>query len=149
MKYLKKAGASYEMLIDATCTLARRWGLKRVSVCILLDENGVVLATGEHPNDGFEAEVEKALPKRPGEPPPEPKVDTKNTQIEILIQACTNLLSRNRKEDAANALRKALALDPENRVIPKQVWAILHPEKFYEGAIDKEWQRKQPPVTPL
>ncbi len=149
MRYLRKAGATFEMWIDATCTLARRWGLKRVSVCILLDEDGCVLATGDHPDEDFLAQVEKLLPKKPrARTIKEPRVDTRNTQIEILMQSCTNFLSRARKDDAVGALRKALELDPENRVIPKQVWAILHPDRFYAGAIDKEWQKQQPKVTP-
>lgn len=149
MRYLRRARATYEMWIDATCTLARRWGLKRVSVCVLLDEEGCVMATGDHPDEGFLSEVERLLPDKPsGRPPAEPKVDTKNTRIEILMQSCTNFLGRARKDDAVGALRRALALDPENRVIPKQVWAILHPDRFYSGPIDKEWQKQQPPVTP-
>lgn len=145
MRYLRKAGASFEMLIDATCALARRWSLKRVSVCILLDEEGCVMATGDHPDAAFLSEVEKLLPNAPARRNvPEPKVDTKNTQIEILMQSCTNLLSRKRTDDAVAALKKAIALDPENRVIPKQIWVLQNPEKFYDGPIDKEWQKQQP-----
>ena len=149
MRYLRQAKATFHMLIDATCTLARRWGLKRVSVPVLLDEEGVVLAAGEKLDDAFLAEVEKLLPqKRTSPPPPEPKVETKNTQVEILMQSCTNYLTRKRVDDAVGFLKKALALDPENRVIPKQIWALQHPEKFYNGPIDKEWQAQQPSVTP-
>lgn len=149
MRYLRQGGASYEMWIDATCTLARRWQLKQVSTTILVDEDGIILAVGGVADAEGLAAVEKHLSKKPeGRDVPEPKVEVKNTQVEVLMQSCTNFLSRKRIDDAVMALRKALALDPENRVIPKQVWALQHPDKFYSGPIDKAWQKAQPPVTP-
>ena len=48
----------------------------------------------------------------------------------------------------ASALRRwrsggrALRYDPENLVIRKQIWAVLHPEKFHP-AIDWDWQEEQ------
>jgi len=39
--------------------------------------------------------------------------------------------------------RKALALDPGNWIIHKQIWAVEHPEAFYEGAVDYGWQKKE------
>jgi len=150
MRYLRKAGATYHMWIDATCAISRRWGLKTVSTVILLDEEGCVLLSGNRLDEAFLGQVDQQLPVAPARREvPEPKVETKNTQVEILMQSCTNYLSRKRTADAVGSLRKALALDPENRIIPKQVWVLTNPEKFYEGAIDKEWQKQQPPVTPL
>ncbi len=149
MRYLRAAKATFEMWIDATCTISRRWGLKKVSFLILLDEEGCILATGKLDEPTL-AEAEKLLQKPAARRDvPYPKVDTKGTQVEILMQACTNYLTRKRVDDAVNFLRKALSLDPENKIIPKQVWALQHPEKFYAGPIDKEWQALQPPVQPL
>jgi hypothetical protein len=149
MRYLRKAKASFEMWIDATCVVSRRWGLKRVGVPLLLDEAGCLLKLGEKLDEAFLAEAEGLL-SRPAArtSAPETRVDTKNTQIEIHMQSCGNLLTRQRTDDAVAALRKALGADPENRIIPKQVWVLRNPEKFYSGPIDKEWQAQQPPVTP-
>jgi hypothetical protein len=148
MRYLSRAKATYEMWIDATCLLVRRWKLKRVSVLVLLDENDVVLAAGEGPDAAFLLQLEKLLSKpRDSTPPAAPKVDTKDTKIEFLVQQCANYLTRKRVDDAVGFLKQALALDPENRVLPKQIWALRNPEKFYDGPIDKEWQRLQPPVA--
>src|SRR5437667_319418 len=66
---------------------------------------------------------------------------------EFHVQLCTNYLTRKRIEDAVGFLKQALAIDPESKVIPKQIWALQHPEKFYNGPIDKEWQKEQPPVV--
>jgi hypothetical protein len=148
MRYLSRAKATYEMWIDATCLLVRRWKLKRVSALVLLDEHDVVLAVGEGPDGPFLRQVENLLSKPPDpNPPPVPKVDTQDTKIEFLVQQCTNYLTRKRVDDAVGFLKQALALAPENQVLPKQIWALRHPEKFYEGPIDKEWQRLQPPLA--
>jgi peroxiredoxin len=150
MRYLRRARATFEMWIDATCTISRRWGVKEVPATILLDEEGCILLLGAALDRPLLARVEELLARpaaRRGVP--EPKVDTKNTRIEILMQSCTNFLSRKRTADAAASLRKALAVDPENKLIAPQVWVLTNPEKFYEGAIDHAWLAAQPPVTPL
>jgi peroxiredoxin len=149
MKYLSRARATYEMWIDANCTLVRRWKLKQVGVLILLDENDVVLLAAERPEPAVLDQVGKLLSRPPApNPPPVPKPDLKDTRVEFLVQLCTNYLTRKRVDDAVGFLKKALEIDPENRVLPKQIWALQHPEKFYDGPIDKEWQKQQPPVTP-
>ena len=150
MRYVAAAKGTHDAWIDANCHLVRRWKLKRVGVLVLLDENDVVLlATDEHPGAAVFGQVEPLLAKAPDRnPPPRPKPDTKDTKVEFLVQLCTNYLTRKRVDDAVGFLKQALALDPENRVIPKQVWALKNPEKFYAGPIDKEWQKQQPAVTP-
>ena len=149
MRYVAAAKGTHDAWIDANCHLVRRWKLKRVGVLVLLDENDVVLlATDEHPGANVFDAMEKLLGKAPDtNPPPRPQPDTKDTKVEFLVQLCTNYLTRKRIDDAVGFLRQALALDPENRVLPKQIWALKNPEKFYSGPIDKEWQRQQPPVT--
>lgn len=39
-------------------------------------------------------------------------------------------------------LRKAWAIDPQNWIVRKQIWAIEHPEEFYP-AINPKWQLEQ------
>ena len=46
------------------------------------------------------------------------------------------------RERAASALRKAWAIEPNNWIIRKQIWAVEHPEQFYP-AINPNWQRQQ------
>jgi hypothetical protein len=37
-----------------------------------------------------------------------------------------------------------MALDPDNLVILKQIWAVEHPERFYASdKVDYAWQREQ------
>ena len=53
------------------------------------------------------------------------------------------LLEAGKAEEAMAEWRKALALDPQNWIIHKQIWAVEHPDKFYEGAVDYGWQQAQ------
>ncbi|GIX06848.1 MAG: hypothetical protein KatS3mg115_1251 [Candidatus Poribacteria bacterium] len=53
------------------------------------------------------------------------------------------LLRDGRREEALEQFRVAFRLDPENWIIRKQVWALEHPERFYRGAIDWDWQRQR------
>lgn len=148
MRYLSKVRASFEMWIDANCLLGRRWKLKQVGVLLLLDENDVVLLAAERPEPEVLSKVSSLLSKEPSKnPPPAPKPDVKDTKVEFLVQLCTNYLTRRRIDDAVGFLKAALKHDPESRVLPKQIWALQHPEKFYEGPIDKDWQKQQPPVV--
>ncbi len=132
MRYLNKVRPTHEMWIDATCCLARRWKLKSAGVLLLLDENDVLLAAGERPDPAFLGVVGGLLSKTSAaDPPPPPKVDHRDTKIEFLVQLCTNYLTRRRVDDAVGFLRQALALDPQNQVLPPQIDALLHPEKYY------------------
>jgi len=53
------------------------------------------------------------------------------------------MLKQGKKDEALVELKKALKLDKNNWIIRKQIWAIEHPEKFYEGRVDYDWQKLQ------
>ncbi|MXY29565.1 tetratricopeptide repeat protein [Candidatus Poribacteria bacterium] len=53
------------------------------------------------------------------------------------------LLESGKKQEAMAEWRKALALDPENWIIHKQIWAVEHPDKFYNGGVDYGWQKTE------
>jgi tetratricopeptide (TPR) repeat protein len=54
----------------------------------------------------------------------------------------TVLLQRGALDEAVSCWRTALANDPHNFTIRKQIWLAKHPEKFYPD-IDLQWQREQ------
>ena len=49
---------------------------------------------------------------------------------------------QDRTEEALASWRAALALDPPNFTVRKQIWMVEHPEKFYP-TIDFGWQKEQ------
>jgi len=46
------------------------------------------------------------------------------------------------REKALGELKRAWALEPDNWIIRKQIWAVEHPDQFYP-AIDTGWQKEQ------
>lgn len=65
------------------------------------------------------------------------------TEATARFQLGLVLLESDKKQEAMAEWRKALALDPQNWIIHKQIWAVEHPEKFYEGNVDYSWQKTQ------
>ncbi len=63
--------------------------------------------------------------------------------VQAWTMLATAYLGTDNKSEAAGALRKARELEPDNWLIRKQIWAIEHPEHFYEGPVDFAWQRQQ------
>lgn len=53
------------------------------------------------------------------------------------------MLRQGKKDEALVELRKAWKLDQDNWIIRKQIWALEHPERFYEGEVDYDWQKIQ------
>lgn len=70
-------------------------------------------------------------------------VDLRADSAETLTTLATAQVAVGDKVAAAQSLRKARAVDPGNWLIRKQIWALEHPEHFYEGAVDFQWQRAQ------
>ena len=65
------------------------------------------------------------------------------TEATARFQLGLVLLEAGKKQEAMAEWRKALALDPQNWIIHKQIWAVEHPDKFYKGAVDYTWQEAQ------
>ena len=66
-----------------------------------------------------------------------------NAEAAARFQLGLVLLEGDKKEEAMAEWRKALALDPRNWIIHKQIWAVEHPDKFYDGDVDYGWQKTQ------
>ena len=76
--------------------------------------------------------------KRPNEP-----VAQTLSEATARFQLGLVLLESGKEQEAMAEWRKALALDPENWIIHKQIWAVEHPDKFYNGDVDYGWQKTQ------
>jgi len=83
-----------------------------------------------------------AMLLREMEPSSETVVKT-NAEAAARFELGLILLESGKKEEAMAEWRKALALDPQNWIIHKQIWAVEHPDKFYDGAVDYGWQKIQ------
>ena len=66
-----------------------------------------------------------------------------STEASARFQLGLVLLGVGKKDEAMAEWRKALASDPKNWIIHKQIWAVEHPDKFYDGDVDYSWQKAQ------
>ena len=46
-------------------------------------------------------------------------------------------------DGASTVWREGIAVEPDHWNMRKQLWAIEHPERFYDGAVDYGWQKEQ------
>ncbi len=71
--------------------------------------------------------------------PKNPNIVEANARFQLGL----TLLEVGKKTEAMAEWRKALALDPKNWIIHKQIWVVEHPDKFYDGNVDYGWQKAQ------
>ncbi len=64
-------------------------------------------------------------------------------EADARLQLAIVLLDRDQKDAAVAELQRAFRLDPANYLIRKQLWAIEHPEAFYAGRVNYDWQLEQ------
>jgi len=152
---VEKAKAGYPVLLDRRNVVGKRYNVKYVPVGIVVDETGRLVKPISSVNIGdetFRSELEVwatsgVLPaswsdgsgREAGPDPRTPDEEEADARFQLAIV----LLEQGKKEEAVAELKRAFALDPQNWIIRKQLWAIEHPEAFYEGPVDYEWQRRQ------
>jgi excinuclease UvrABC nuclease subunit len=149
LPWIKKADAAYPALIDQSNTLGKKYNFNYVPLIILFDEQGKPV----HGPAGFDIQKEpNAEDLRAwlnNNKDFEKSSDNTNemvaevTESNLRFQYGRYLIDIGKKERALSQLRQALALDEDNWLIRKQIWAIEHPEKFYNGNVDFDWQREQ------
>lgn len=147
--WVNKADATYPALIDQSNTLGEKFNFNYVPLIILFNEQGELI----HGPTGFD--IQKKENKEDlhawlknnkdfndsSDNTNEQDVETGESSLRF--QYGRFLISEGKKENALSQLRQALALDNDNWLIRKQIWAIEHPEKFYNGNVDFDWQREQ------
>lgn len=127
MKTVMKFGARFPQFLDNCCHLTRLWGVREIPFVIVCDASGGILRVGRTPDpELFDAALTVPALQASSvlQPPPaDPKT-------EILLQHVTNLLGRQRVQEAVDTLKKALSLDPQNRIIADQIDVIQAPAKY-------------------
>lgn len=99
------------------------------------DDYAVQLAAGRAALTAAEPAAAVACLKR--------AVSLRPRSAEALTELAAAHLTQGQKVAAAAALKRARPLDPDNWLIRKQIWALEHPEHFYQGPVDFAWQREQ------
>ena len=147
------ANADFVTLVDSQNTFAAGYDLKAIPYGVMVDEAGR-LVKGPFNINVADQKTLAMLEKWLSDPDSNVKLlrdvkplDALNTQtpaeVTARFQLGLVLLESGKKEEAMAEWRKALALDPENWIIHKQIWAVEHPDKFYDGDVDYGWQKSQ------
>jgi hypothetical protein len=145
--WLREAGVTFPSLVDPNCSLPILAGFQMVPTGLFLDADGRLLSlvegTFDLSDESIRRQVERfaqagQAPDR-YQPPPD---DGVTAAVAEYLRRASALLAAGRDQDACIELDRALALQPHNRVIQKQRWAIEYPERF-TPEIDKLWQKAQ------
>lgn len=150
--YVQRANPTYTNAVDEENLLGQLYGFKAIPNGFLIDENGVLdymkfggfdirkaetvkmvseWATATQSED-LSSEVEQ---KTPGE---------EHLGAIALFQEGNGQYRQGLTAEALVKWKEAMALDPDNLVIRKQIWAVEHPERFYASdKVDYAWQKEQ------
>lgn len=152
--WVEKAGGAYSVLLDQRNVIGKAYNLKYVPVGILVDEEGrLVRSVGSVniDNEHFHRELTEwvttgTIPRSWSQIDQQtaPRNLTQDeAEADARFQLAIVLLERGKRIEATAELKRAFRLDPQNWIIRKQLWAIEHPEAFYEGDVDYNWQKEQ------
>lgn len=150
--WVDKAEASFTTLVDRQAVLGARFSLNYVPFSILIDEQGRIVREPRLinvANDAHRAQIAswietgkiaRTVPKKPQRSPASAFADA---EAELRFGRAALYLHRGQTREAVADLKRALDRDPDNWLIRKQIWAIVHPDRFYVGSVDFQWQREQ------
>ena len=148
--YVEAAGATFTTLVDEGNLLGQLYGFKVIPNGLLIDERGVLRYKRLGGFDIRRSETAAILDRWAAgsdlsEPSDQPEASPGSNRPDAgdLFRRGQDLFRLGKADEAVGLWRRALALDPDNYIIRKQVWAVQHPERFYEGDIDYAWQREQ------
>ena len=151
--WVERAGATFPTVVDAENQLALAYDFRAIPNGICLDADRIVRYRKlggfncEHDEDHtavarlLRGEALPASAESTVEPPDE-NAALRRELIETAWRLGLELRKGGAIEEAAAAWRRALRYDPDNFVIRKQIWALLHPERFNEP-LDYAWQQEQ------
>src|SRR5262249_40406164 len=136
-----RAHATFTTVVDRDGLLASAFGFKVIPNGLLIDEHGVLRFKQIGGFDVHKADVRHRVEtflrgslepqsEAPAQAPrpPAPSAD----RWEQHSQAAARWLDAGDVKAAAAELRQALLLDPANFLVRKQLWRVLHPERFGE-----------------
>ena len=145
------ANADFVTLVDSQNIFGTRYNLKAIPYGVMIDEAGRLVKppfTVNVKDQKTLAMLEKWLSDSDynamlldGIKPSNESPAKTNAEAAARFQLGLVLLEEGEKAEAIVEWRKALALDPKNWIIHKQIWAVEHPDKFYNGSVDYSWQK--------
>ena len=147
--FVEKAGATFTTLVDERNLLGRTYGFKAIPNGYLIDESGVVRYKRLGGFDVRRADTAQVVERwctaqaldESAAQSAEPGDDI--DRVHTLFQRGQELYRQGSVAEALERWREAAALEPANWIVRKQLWAVEHPERFYDGPVDFDWQKQQ------
>jgi hypothetical protein len=146
--FVNKARPDFPTVLDQTNLLSRLFGFKVVPNVVFIDKQGVIRYAKYGGFDIRKPEFAKLAEQWAVNGSVDDASENKlggadHSKAVILFQQGEEHYRQGRVSEALALWRQAVALEPDNYVIRKQIWAVENPDKFYSGDVDYDWQRQQ------
>lgn len=146
--WVERAKATFTTVVDSHNALADSVGFNAVPTLLLFDAKGRLV----HGPIGFDIRREGMAEAiltwvdsgQIGEALTRSRMEAANPdEAARLFREGQKHLANGDREAALATWRRARDLAPKNWLIRKQIWAVEHPERFYDGPVDFDWQKEQ------
>lgn len=148
--YVERAAATFPNAVDTENHLGTLFGFQAVPNVLFIDEANIIRYTKF---GGFDIRkpAHRQLAERFVTSPDLAELERQAEGNSGLQDSATRTYFRQglahyregEVEAALAAWRQCVALEPDNWIIRKQIWAIENPDRFYAGDVDFDWQREQ------
>ena len=145
--YVDKANPSFTTVVDSENVLARLLGFKALPNGYFLEPG---LKLSESIKGRFDIRNSEILQKTLGwinnptlydKEPQETIDESMSSDEQSIFDNGLMLYKKGKVQEAISEWRKIASMDPKNWIVRKQIWAIIHPDKFYDAGVDFDWQR--------
>ena len=148
--YVDRAQATFTTLVDETNALGPLYGFRAVPNLFLIGSDGTI-AFRELGTFNVREPAKRALVDRWAETGEAGAAERSTAEDVGVGRAEANarfvegrrLYGRGLIDEALAEWRRAVAIEPDNYNIRKQIWAIESPERFYADRVDYDWQQEQ------
>ena len=149
--YVWRASTSFTTVVDEENLLGQIYGFKAIPNGLLVDEEGVLRHKAFGGFDIRKPETADLLERWARRQPlqdaaenvDEEPIGSEHTRAIAHFREGLELYRGGRVQEAMARWREGVRIAPDNYVIRKQIWAVEHPDKFYAGGVDYDWQREQ------
>ena len=148
--YVEASRAAFTTVVDEQNLLGQLYGFNAIPNGFLIDERGIVRYKKLGGFDIREADTKAVVDRWAGASGLGDLVDTDATELGPAHSEANShfrrgqrLYSEGKTEAAVVEWHRGVALEPDNYIIRKQIWAVENPEKFYSGDVDFDWQDVQ------
>ena len=143
-----KARAQFTTVVDAGTVVTRTFGVRAIPNGALIDENGILRYSLYGGFDIRNPATKKLVSGflLNGEVTLTDEIEVKGA-VDVAsldhFERGLELYGSGDFEGAAVIWRQGMELEPDHWNMRKQLWAIEHPDRFYDGKVDYDWQRVQ------